>query len=89
MSPADLEILTKALPDLRVWQVANVITSSWKKVYFGAVPYLDAMKSMNDVGEAYGAESGNMVVLYFLSNAQTWRGDVARLVKKELRRRVG
>lgn len=89
MTPADLEILDRALPDLRVWQVANIITSTWKNPYFAAVPYLDAMKSMNDVDEMYGAESGTMVVLYFLANAQRWRGDVARRVKAELRRRVG
>lgn len=65
-------------------EIAREIRSDWHNVYFGAVPYLDAMGSLNSIDDEYGCDSGNSVVLYFLANAQTWRGDVARRVKKEL-----
>lgn len=65
-------------------EIAREIRSDWRNVYFGAVPYLDAMGSLNSIDDEYGCDSGNSVVLYFLANAQTWRGDVARRVKKEL-----
>jgi hypothetical protein len=39
---------------------------------------------MDQVTEAYGMDTGKSVVLYFLANATTWRGDVARRIKKEL-----
>lgn len=65
--------------------IAAEIRSDWYKVYFGAVPYLDAMRSLNTVDDYYGLDSGRTVVRYFLANASTWRGDVARRVKAELK----
>jgi hypothetical protein len=57
----------------------------WNKVYFGAVPYLEAMLRLNSVDDSYGVEDGKTQVIYFLSNAMTWRGETARRVKKELK----
>ena len=54
------------------------------KRYFGAIPYMDAMSTMDRITEHYYADTGTSVVAYFLSNATTWRGEVARRVKKEL-----
>lgn len=64
--------------------IANEIRKDWNKVYFGAVPYLDAMSTLNSINDRYIHDSGKSIVLYFLSNATTWRGEVARNVKKEL-----
>jgi hypothetical protein len=61
------------------------IRKDWKKPYFGAVPYINAMGSLDDITDSYGYDSGRSVVLYFLANAGTWRGDVARCIKKELK----
>ena len=71
-----------------LYDVANEVRRLWKKPYFGAVPYLSAMGSLTDVRDNYGADSGTSVVLYFLANATTWRGDDARRVKAELKRMV-
>lgn len=68
-----------------VYEIANEIARDWKKPYFGAVPYLDAMHSLNSVTDNYYEDSGRSVVLYFLSNASTWRGDTAKRVKAELK----
>ena len=65
--------------------IAREIRSDWKKVNFAAVPYLSAMASMGDIRDNYGYDSGKSVVLYFLGNAGTWRGDVAKRVKAELK----
>lgn len=68
--------------------VAQEIRRTWKNVYFGAVPYLDAMATMGDILEPYGYDSGKSIVLYFLSNATTWRGSDARRIKAELKAMV-
>lgn len=68
--------------------LASIIRRNWTKVYFGAVPYLDAMCQMDTINDDYGYDSGVSIVLYFLSNANTWRGPIAREVKKELNKRV-
>jgi hypothetical protein len=65
--------------------IARDIKSNWTRPYFGAVPYIDAMATMGTVNESYGLDDGRGIVRYFLANAGTWRGPVARDVKAELR----
>ena len=52
-------------------------------------PYLKAMKTMRSVTEDYGADSGRSVILYFLSNVTTWRGENAKRLKAELKDLLG
>jgi hypothetical protein len=65
--------------------IANEIIRDWRKPYFGAVPYMSAMLSLDNVGEMYGADSAKSIVLYFLANANAWKGETARRIKKELK----
>jgi hypothetical protein len=65
--------------------IAQEISRDWTKPYFGAVPYLQAMYSLDDITDDYGADSGKSIVLYFLSNASTWKGETARRIKAELK----
>ena len=69
-------------------EIAREIKKDWKKVYFGAAPYLDAMLSLNSVNDDYGWDSGKSIVRYFLGNASTWRGDTAKRIKAELKAMV-
>ena len=69
--------------------IAREISADWKKVNYAAAPYLDAMGDLNSVDDDYGYDSGRSVVLYFLSNASSYRGDTARKLKAELRAMVG
>ena len=64
--------------------IANEIWTDWKKINYGAEPYLNAMATMQSVQDDYGYDSGKSIVRYFLANATTWRGETARRVKKEL-----
>jgi hypothetical protein len=70
-------------------EIAREIAQDWRKPYFGAVPYLRAMGSLDRITDDYGLDSGRSIVLYFLSNANTWRGETARRVKKELKALAG
>lgn len=58
------------------------------KIYFGAVPYLQAMACITSVNDSYGWDSGDTIVRYFLANASTWRGDVAKRIKAELKKMI-
>ena len=68
-------------------EIAYEIARLWKKSYFGAVPYLDAMKCIHssDKKAPYMFEDAQMIVSYFLGNATTWRGEDARRIKAELK----
>ena len=75
------------MPNSRpLYEITRDIKRDWKKVYFGAVPYLRAMGELNSISDTYGCDDGRSIVLYFLANAQTWRGEIARETKKELRK---
>lgn len=65
--------------------IAREIRKEWKKVYFGAVPYLDAMSTLDTIHDKYGCDDAKSIVLYFLSNASTWRGETAKRIKAELK----
>jgi hypothetical protein len=87
MTNQDTNSATVNYSTMSIDSIAHVIRRNWKKVYFGAVPYLDAMSQMYSINDTYGCDSGVSVVLYFLANSNTWRGPVAREVKKELNKR--
>lgn len=65
--------------------IAAEIRRDWKNVNYAAKPYLEAMSSLNDIRDNYYHDTGKSVVLYFLANAGSWRGDVARRIKAELK----
>jgi len=76
------------LKDQSINELADLIRKDWGgDVNFAAKPYLDAMGALNSIDDMYGLDSGRMVVAYFLSNARGWKGDTARAVKAELKRR--
>lgn len=70
-------------------EIAREIKQVWPNPYFGAVPYLDAMLCVDTVNSRYGCEDGKTQVIYFLSNAATWRGEDAKRIKAELKSLAG
>ena len=58
-----------------------------------AQPYLEAMLRMHGVGTTYNVrdirfgphDNADRIILTFLSNASTWRGETARTVKARLK----
>lgn len=80
-------IIKESIKEKSVSEIATIIKNNWANVHFAAIPYLDAMHGLNSVNEKYGLDDGKSIVMYFLSNARSWRGETARMVKKELNRR--
>jgi hypothetical protein len=90
---------TKDLKDMTLAEIADVIGEDWEKVRAGgsgplgmgqhpANPYWSAMRGMRDVSDTFGYDTGDSIVRYFLSNATHWRGETAKAVKAELKRRI-
>lgn len=65
--------------------IAADIRAAWPKVNYAAAPYLDAMETLDKITDSYFADSAESVVLYFLSNATSFRGDAAKALKLELK----
>lgn len=69
--------------------IAQDIRAHWPKPYFGAVPYIQALASLDSIEDSYGYDNGHSMVLYFLANAGTWRGPDAKRIKTELKALAG
>jgi len=82
------QTIINSLPAKDISAIAAVIRRDWRNVYFGARPYLEAMFCLSTVNDMYGADSGKSIVSYFLANAGTWKGPIAKAVKTELKKRV-
>lgn len=65
--------------------IAHDIRRDWQNINYAAKPYLAAMFDLDRIDDKYMFDSGRSIVLYFLSNAGTWRGPVAKVIKAELK----
>ena len=69
--------------------IAHDVHSDWAAVrnnpHHPAAPYLRAMYALDTIDDMFYEDSAQSVVLYFLANANTWRGETARRVKAELK----
>ena len=72
--------------DRQLADIATEIVQTWRPIHYAAQPYVDAMLRLGTLRESYGADDARGIVLYFLSNARTWRGDDAKRIKAELNR---
>ena len=73
-----------------LYAIASEIRKDWgSKINFGAKPYLDAMSSLDKVTDNYVMDSGKSIIIYFLSNATTWRGETTKRIKAELKTMAG
>jgi hypothetical protein len=72
-----------------LYEIAADIRRNWKNVWFGAKPYLEALECLDSINDRYLFEDARTQVIYFLSNAATWRGTEARRIKAELRALAG
>lgn len=68
-----------------IHEIARDVNATWSNVSKFAKPYLDAMHYLTSIDDDYYLDTGRSVVLYFLSNASSWRGEDARRIKKELK----
>ena len=68
-----------------IFEIAREISYTWPSMNYAAKPYHEAMLHLMDINDTYGADSAKSIVMYFLSNASSWRGEQARRIKAELR----
>jgi len=73
-------------------QIAAVIYDDHRQqgrpVNYAAKPYLEALSSLQHIDDNYMQDTGFSIVSYLLGNLGQWKGDVAKAVKNELKRRL-
>ena len=65
--------------------IALDIRKDWVKVNYAAKPCLDAMLELDSINDKYGFDNARSIILYFLSNASSFRGERAKALKTELK----
>lgn len=68
-----------------IHEVTSDIRREWPNVHYTARPYLDAMFYLCDKHSKYGLDSASDIVLRFIGNATSFRGERARELKAELK----
>jgi hypothetical protein len=66
-------------------KIADEILAKWPLAGPAAVGYVKAMRYLATLDDKYGKEDAESIVIRFLVNAQSWRGEDARRIKAELR----
>jgi hypothetical protein len=75
----------------KLWEIAaDIEADGWiyKPAGLYARPYWNAMRDLESITDTYICDSAESIVLYFLANANTWRGETARQIKAELKELV-
>jgi hypothetical protein len=76
-----LNVPTEVRP---LYTIAKEIKKDWKNMYFGAVPYVEALLSLDKLTDRYYFEDARNQVVYLLGNMRTWKGETAKRIKLEL-----
>jgi hypothetical protein len=71
-----------------VSEIAHAIDQDWKNISPYAKDYLNAMKEITHIDGAYYFDTAKSVVMYFLANASSYRGDNARAYKALLKEMI-
>lgn len=81
-------IMTTVTQKRPIHVIASEIRKDWKKIHFGAQPYLEAMEVINSINDRYYFDTAKSIVIYFLANSTTWKGEKAKEIKKELKKLI-
>lgn len=69
----------------KIYTIAREIQQDWQKVNYAALPYLNAMMELSTIADMYYEDNARSIILYFLSNSGTWKGENAKRIKAELK----
>lgn len=72
-----------------LYEIAADIRKNYKNLYFGAVPYVEALEKLNKITDMYYADTAEYCVRYLLGNLKYWRGPEATRIKAELKALIG
>lgn len=76
-------------PPRGIRAIAADIQRDWQRVYWEARPALRSMHELRTLRDTHLGRSADTIIREFLHHAMSWRGDVARRLKGELRRLIG
>ena len=68
-----------------IYQIAKDIKNAWKNPSPYALAYLNPMLTLNSIEDHYFLDDAKSIISYFLANAQGFKGEKARELKKELK----
>ena len=77
------QITAENLKKMTNLEIFQFIRKDWKNINYGAKPYLDYI-----LQGCWGCDSEKSSIAYFLSNASQYKGETAKMIKQELKKRI-
>ena len=71
-----------------LYEIAKDISEHWKPIHEYAQQHVAAFAELDSINDIFITESGKDIILGFLCNAGTWRGEHARRIKTELKEMI-
>lgn len=84
--------MSESTTERKLYEIAREIKATWTdkngnyNPFFAAVPYINAMACLSGKTDRFGEDDAKDIVIRFLVNARTWRGEDAKRIKAELKR---
>ena len=80
------EAEVEEIPPRSISEIAREIKKEWVKPSSSAIPYINAMLTMNTIDDNnYGYDTARDIVTCFMCNATHFKGEAARRIKSELK----
>lgn len=76
--------LTRPLSSIAM-EIQRDYAAKGKPVYYAAVPYVEAMRHLDNFEGRYFEDTAEDIVIRLLGNLSTWRGETATRVRAELK----
>ncbi len=70
-------------------KIADIIYDDWwENISTEAKPYVEALFNLSDFNDSFWYDSADTIITYFLMNSTNWKWDIAKKVKKALKRLI-
>ena len=79
--PSLNSIMVEMIADMKKICREQKTPTTWRKKYVYAVPYIDAILTINSINDRYGFDTGRGLVNYLLANLNTYKGETAKRLK--------
>ncbi len=79
------EAEVEEIPPRSISEIAREIKKEWVNPSSSAIPYINAMLTMNTIDDNYGYDTARDIITYFMRNATHFKGEAARRIKSELK----
>ena len=78
-------VMREMVADMQQIAQSQKCPVSWREKYWSAVPYIEALSTLDKPTDSYGYDKGTYLINYLLGNLSQYRGEKAKAFKALLK----